>query len=38
VSLDAAQKSRYITFDVEFDVKVWAKWAGEYGLRDEAKF
>jgi hypothetical protein len=36
VSLDAAQKSRYITFDVEFDVKVWSKWAGEYGLRDEA--
>ena len=36
VSLDSAMRSRFITFDVDFDVKVWARWAEEYGLRTEA--
>ena len=28
-SIDVAQKSRYISFDIGFDVKVWSKWAEE---------
>lgn len=31
-SEDPAVKSRYIDFNVDFDLKCWAKWAEEYGL------
>lgn len=30
--LDAAQQSRMITFNIDFDVQVWSKWADKYGL------
>lgn len=33
--LDAAQRSRMINFDVEFDVQVWSKWADKVGIRSE---
>jgi hypothetical protein len=35
-SVDDAFRSRFVTFDVEFDVKVWAKWAEESGIRGSA--
>lgn len=31
--LDSAQRSRMLTFNVEFDVEVWAKWAEQAGIR-----
>lgn len=31
-SLDNAQKTRYISFDMEYDLDVWAKWAEEEGI------
>ena len=31
-SVDAAQKTRYITANLKFDVNVWAKWAEEAGI------
>jgi len=34
-SLDPAQKSRLINFDVEFDAKVFGKWCDKVGMRDE---
>lgn len=35
-SIDAAQKSRYISFDIGFDVKVWSKWAEENQIDSRA--
>lgn len=35
-SLDAAMQSRFINFNVAFDVNGWAKWAEFYGLDDRA--
>lgn len=32
-SIDEAQKTRYIEFEVEFDVKVWANWAEKEQIR-----
>lgn len=34
-SMDAAQATRFITFDVEFDIKLLAKHMEEVGVRDE---
>ena len=31
-SVDAAQKTRYITANLKFDVDVWARWAEESGI------
>jgi hypothetical protein len=31
-SIDAAQKTRYITANLKFDVNVWARWAEESGI------
>lgn len=31
-SIDAAQKTRYITANLKFDINVWAKWAEEAGI------
>ena len=31
-SVDAAQKTRYITANLKFDIDVWAKWAEEAGI------
>tara|TARA_Y100000389_G_C17447794_1_gene512705 strand:+ start:374 stop:1651 length:1278 start_codon:yes stop_codon:yes gene_type:complete len=31
-SVDAAQKTRYITANLQFDVDVWARWAEEAGI------
>ena len=31
-SVDAAQKTRYITANLKFDVEVWARWAEEAGI------
>jgi hypothetical protein len=31
-SVDSAQKTRYITANLKFDVKVWARWAEEVGI------
>ena len=31
-SLDSAQKTRYITANLKFDVNVWARWAEEAGI------
>ena len=31
-SVDAAQKTRYITANLKFDVDVWARWAEEAGI------
>ncbi len=31
-SVDAAQKTRYITANLQFDVNVWARWAEEEGI------
>jgi len=31
-SIDAAQKTRYITANLKFDINVWAKWAEESGI------
>lgn len=31
-SIDAAQKTRYITANLKFDVNVWARWAEEAGI------
>ena len=31
-SIDSAQKTRYITANLKFDVDVWAKWAEESGI------
>lgn len=31
-SVDAAQKTRYITANLKFDVNVWARWAEEVGI------
>lgn len=31
-SIDAAQKTRYITANLKFDVEVWARWAEESGI------
>jgi hypothetical protein len=31
-SVDAAQKTRYITANLQFDVDVWARWAEESGI------
>jgi len=31
-SIDSAQKTRYITANLKFDVDVWAKWAEEAGI------
>ena len=31
-SVDAAQKTRYITANLKFDVNVWARWAEEAGI------
>ena len=31
-SIDSAQKTRYITANLKFDVNVWAKWAEEAGI------
>tara|TARA_R100000697_G_scaffold102464_1_gene115279 strand:- start:10917 stop:11645 length:729 start_codon:yes stop_codon:yes gene_type:complete len=31
-SVDAAQKTRYITANLKFDVDVWARWAEEEGI------
>lgn len=31
-SLDNAQKTRYVSIDIEFDIKIWAKWAEENQL------
>jgi len=31
-SVDAAQKTRYITANLKFDINVWAKWAEEAGI------
>ncbi|MGL5561706.1 MAG: hypothetical protein ACRDCN_03660 [Tannerellaceae bacterium] len=31
-SIDNATKTRYISFDVEFNLNVWAKWAEEEGI------
>ena len=33
--LDDAQQSRMLTFNVEFDVNIWAKWAEAVGIREE---
>lgn len=33
--MDAAQKSRYITLDVDFDIKVFAAWMDRQGMRSE---
>lgn len=35
-SLDAAQMSRFINFNITFDVSAWAKWAEFYGLDNRA--
>lgn len=35
-SFDAAQKSRFINFNIEFNVDGWAKWAEFYGLDNRA--
>ena len=32
VTLDGAQKSRYVNFNLKFDVQCWATWAEESGL------
>ena len=34
--LDDAQKTRMITFNIEFSSEVWAKWAENTGIRNEA--
>ena len=31
-SIDSAQKTRYITANLKFDVEVWARWAEEEGI------
>ncbi len=31
-SVDSAQKTRYITANLKFDVNVWARWAEEAGI------
>ena len=31
-SVDAAQKTRYITANLKFDINVWARWAEENGI------
>lgn len=31
-SMDNAQKTRYISFDLGFDINTWAKWAEEEGI------
>ena len=31
-SVDAAQKTRYITANLKFDINVWARWAEEAGI------
>jgi len=31
-SIDSAQKTRYITANLKFDVEVWARWAEEVGI------
>ncbi|TXG86603.1 MAG: hypothetical protein E6R13_00055 [Spirochaetes bacterium] len=31
-SIDAAQKTRYITANLKFDIDVWARWAEEAGI------
>jgi len=31
-SIDSAQKTRYITANLQFDVNVWARWAEEAGI------
>lgn len=31
-SVDSAQKTRYITANLKFDVEVWARWAEEVGI------
>ena len=31
-SVDAAQKTRYITANLKFDVNVWGRWAEENGI------
>ena len=31
-SVDSAQKTRYITANLKFDVDVWARWAEEFGI------
>tara|TARA_R110000824_G_scaffold311729_3_gene498867 strand:+ start:2578 stop:3837 length:1260 start_codon:yes stop_codon:yes gene_type:complete len=31
-SIDSAQKTRYITANLKFDVEVWARWAEEAGI------
>ena len=31
-SLDAAQKSRFVSFDVKFDANAWCQWADNQGL------
>lgn len=31
---DLAQKSRRVSFDVDFDINIWAKWAEEEGIDD----
>jgi hypothetical protein len=33
--IDPAQRSRYITFKLKFDVECWAKWAQSVKIRDE---
>lgn len=35
-SLDTAQKSRYISLNVGFDVKVWSRWAEDQGIDSRA--
>lgn len=34
-SLDEAQRTRYVSFSMEFDVTLWAKWAEAAGIRGE---
>jgi hypothetical protein len=34
-SMDAAQRTRFISFNLEFNLDVWAKWAEHEGLNDK---
>jgi hypothetical protein len=35
-SIDDAFRSRFVTFDVDFNIDVWARWAEAEGIRSEA--
>lgn len=34
-SLDAAMESRFLSFNIEFDIKPWSFWADQVGLKSE---